>query len=265
MIPKTIHYVWFGGNRLGEKEQRCIESWKKVLPDYSIMQWDESNFDISINEYCTQAFMQKKWAFVSDYARLWILVNYGGIYMDTDVELVKSFDSFLDCNAFAGFESFDCVSTGVLACEKGFPLFEELLREYDNRLFQKIDGRLDTTTNVVAITNHLVKRGLKLDGEFQVVCGLSVFPQDYFSPKNYQTGKITQTLNTCAIHHFSGSWKGEIDLLLLERSRKIKESLPWVPTFFAAFVSKLLFCMERRDFTLIKNDLKRKMGRKNNE
>ena len=123
MIPKTIHYIWFGGNPLPEDAKRCIDTWKKYCPDYEIKEWNESNFDVAQNDYIKEAYEAKKWAFVSDYARLKVLVEYGGIYMDTDVEVLKPLDRFLSERAFSGFEDADAIPAGIMACEKGFELF----------------------------------------------------------------------------------------------------------------------------------------------
>ena len=206
LIPKTIHYIWFGGNPLGEKELAYIETWKKCCPDYEIVRWDESNFDVNQNRYCREAYEAKKWAFVSDYARLWVLVNHGGIYMDTDVEVVKPLDEFLSHKAFSGFERVDSIPTGIMASEAGFPLFEKLLHDYDDRAFVREDGSLDQTTNVVAITNVCHERGFRANNTFQVVDGFALYPKEWFCPKNIDTGVIEATFNTYTIHHFRGSW-----------------------------------------------------------
>ena len=206
MIPKVIHYCWFGKNPLPKMAQRCIKSWKKYCPDYEIIEWNEDNFDINCCAYVKEAYEAKKWAFVSDFARLYVLVNHGGVYMDTDVELVKSLDSFLLCEAFSGFESTGQIPTGIMAAEKGQRLFGELLREYDGIHFRKDDGTLDLTTNVYRITSTCLKYGLVLNNEKQTVQGFSFFPMEYFCPKDATTRELKCTSNTVAIHHFDGSW-----------------------------------------------------------
>lgn len=208
-IPKIIHYCWFGGARPSSDMRKCLASWKKMCPDYKIIRWDESTFDISQNAYAAQAYDAKKWAFVSDYARMSCLVNYGGIYMDTDVELLKPLDSLLDHQAFAGFESDEYISTGIMASEKGFSAYREFLESYSNRTFVREDGSLDMTTNVVAITNYYLERGLVQNGQFQIVDGLAIYPSDWFYPKKWETGQIQLTSNSHAIHHFKGSWLPE--------------------------------------------------------
>ena len=208
MIPKVIHYCWFGGNPLTELAEKCIKSWKKFCPDYEIIRWDESNFDISQNKYCAEAYESKKWAFVSDYARLKILYEYGGIYMDTDVEVLKNLDAFLNHPAFSGFENESQIPTGIMASEKFGKWVNCLLSYYDNRSFILPDGNFDLTTNVISITDTTMKHyPLTLNNTFQNIDGIfTLYPKDFFCPKNNVTGKLEITENTHAIHHFNGSW-----------------------------------------------------------
>lgn len=209
MIPKRIHYVWFGGAPLTPLAEKCIASWKKHCPNYEIVRWDESNFDLAQNRYCLEAYEAKKWAFASDYARLWILVNEGGIYMDTDVELLRPLDEFLELDAFSGFEAEDRLPTGLMASSRQQPFFVKLLHDYDSRSFLRPDGMLDLTTNVTAITEACVESGLVLNNTKQTVEGFTLFPSDYFCPKDWLTKEIHLTENSYAIHHFDGSWAGE--------------------------------------------------------
>lgn len=206
MIPKVIHYCWFGGNPLPELAQKCIASWKKFLPEYEIKEWNESNFDLHYNDYVWQAYQSKKWAFITDVVRLYALVNEGGIYMDTDVEVLKPLDSILSYEAVSGFEDEGLIPTGLMASEAHQPLFEELLRDYDNLQFIKPNGSMDLTTNVVRITNTCNKYGFIPNGQKQTVCGLTILPKDYLCPKSLYDGKIYLTENTLTIHHFAGSW-----------------------------------------------------------
>ena len=206
MIPKIIHYCWFGGNPLPEDAARCIESWKKYCPGFEIRAWNESNFDVNCCRYVQEAYAAKKWAFVTDYVRLYALVNEGGIYMDTDVEVLRPLDRFLDHQAFSGFESSGNIQTGIMACEKGYAPFKELLDEYENRPFKKENGELNMTTNVVYITNLFSRYGLKLDNTYQEVQGFALYPMDYFCAKSFHTGIVHATENTYTIHHFAGSW-----------------------------------------------------------
>lgn len=209
MIPKTIHYCWFGGKPLPSMAKKCIASWKKYCPDYKIKRWDESNIDLSCCAYVKEAYESKKWAFITDYVRLWVMYNYGGIYMDTDVEVLKNLDPFLSNEAFSGFESIDRIPTGIMASEKGSHIIKLLLDRYNDRHFILSDGNLDLTTNVEEITNVMIPKGLALNGKKQTVDGFTFYPKDYFCPKDYRTKKLELTENTYTIHHFDGSWVPE--------------------------------------------------------
>lgn len=244
MIPKRIHYCWFGGSPLPDSAVKCVESWKRSCPGYEIVEWNEANFDVTCCDYVREAFESKKWAFVSDYARLKVMTEYGGIYMDTDVEVRKPLDCFLKERAFSGFETEDSVSTGIMACEKGFPLFLELLEEYEGRHFILPDGSLDLTTNVISITDACLKKGLKRDNSYQQLCGLALYPKDYFCPKNYLTGELECTERTYAIHHFSASWNNE----------KQKKWARWERRLIQAFGKKMmLWVMHRKSWMLIRH------------
>lgn len=207
MIPKIIHYCWFGGNPLPKDARKCINSWKKHLPDYEIKEWNEATFDINSNRYVKEAYENRKFAFVTDYVRLYALFHEGGIYMDTDVEVLKSYDPFLEHNAFSGFENNNFVPTGMMASEKNGIWVKELLDEYDNRSFVKEDGSLDTTTNTVTITDNMIRHGLIQNNTYQDFPGLvTMYPSDYFCPKDHSTGLIHLTENSVCIHHFACSW-----------------------------------------------------------
>ena len=208
MIPKIIHYCWFGGKPLPELTVKCIESWKKFCPDYEIMRWDETNFDFASCDYAREAYGAKKWAFVSDYARLKVLVDYGGVYMDTDMELMKPIDDFLCDEAFAGFEDPKSISCGIMGCEKGYAPFADIADNYCRRHFLKADGGYDITTIVRTVTHYFSRYGFRPNGIKQTVRGYTIYPQDYFYPKNHDTLKMEMTANTCAIHHFAASWVG---------------------------------------------------------
>nr|WP_285815460.1 glycosyltransferase [Phocaeicola sartorii] len=207
MIPKIIHYCWFGGKELPKFALKCIESWRKYLPDYEIKEWNESNFNIDMYRYTREAYESGKFAFVSDVARLYALYTEGGIYMDTDVEVLKSFDGFLGNIAFSGFEMENLITTGILASEKGGTWVKENLDSYSGRCFVKNDGSLDLTTNVAAITELMMKKGLRRDNTYQNFEGLvAIYPKDYFSPLEHSLLTITE--NTVCIHHYEGSWIG---------------------------------------------------------
>ena len=223
MIPKIIHYCWFGGNPLPKLAQKCIASWKKYCPDYEIIEWNESNFDINYNDYTREAYEAKKWAFVSDVARLYALVNYGGIYMDTDVEVIKPLDDLLQYEAVSGFETETMMPTGLMACQKGHPMFQEFLRHYDGEHFVKTDGSLDTTTNVTRITSICLKYRLQQNNTLQTVNGFTLLPKDYLCPKDNKTGIIHVTKNTFVIHHFDGSWLSEEDRYIIKLHQKFNK------------------------------------------
>ena len=206
MIPKIIHYCWFGGNPLSDLAKKCISSWKKYCPDYEIIEWNESNFNLDCCAYVKEAYEKKMWAFVTDYVRLFVMVKYGGIYMDTDVEVIKPLDEFLTLHAFSGFESNNMVPTGIMACEQNFKFFNNLLGDYRNRKFINDDGICDLTTNVTVITNACVKQSLVMNNLLQTVNGFTLYPFDFFCAKDIMSGTITITENTYTIHHFAGSW-----------------------------------------------------------
>ena len=209
MIPKKIHYFWFGRNPKSELALKCIESWKQKLPDYEMIEWNEDTFDINENVFCKEAYEAKKWAFVTDYVRLKVLYEYGGIYMDTDVEVLDSLEDFLSNRAFSGFEDNCSVPTGIMASEAKHPFFAELLAYYNNRHFTLEDGTYDVTTNVQIITETASNKGLRLDNTMQVVEDFAFYPNDYFCPMSWKTRKLNITKNTKTIHHFAGSWLSE--------------------------------------------------------
>lgn len=222
-IPKILHYCWFGGKPKPPLAEKCIRSWRKFCPDFEIREWNESNFDLEqVPAYVRQAYEAGRWAFVSDYVRLRALTEVGGVYLDTDVEIVRSLDPFLKHEAFAGFEHLERVQTGVLACRKGFPLFQEFLAYYDTAVFRRPDGSMDTTTNVEILTGICRKKGLVFNDAFQVVDGLAVYPREVFCPVDYDTMKLKKTRKTVTIHWFSGSWQTQEDLRILEEERRWK-------------------------------------------
>lgn len=208
MIPKIIHYCWFGGKPMPEDVKSNIASWKKHCSDFKFYEWNESNFDINQNEYCKEAYLSKKWAFVTDYVRLKVLHDLGGIYMDTDVEVVKSLKPLCTFNAVSGYESDTYIQTGTLGASKNNEWINMLLESYNDRHFIKKDGSYDTTTNVVVIT-HLTsdKYNLNLHGQ-KIIFGdnMVILPFEYLCAKNLVDGKIYRTGETYTIHHYNGSW-----------------------------------------------------------
>lgn len=190
-----------------ELTEKCIKSWKENLPDYEIKMWSEDNFDIQSNIYVKEAYTAKKYAFVADYVRLYALLNEGGIYMDTDVEIIKPLDRFLEHEAFTGFQTVDELLTGLIAAKPGDNWVKENFDVYKDKKFIKSDGTFDMTANVLAITNISKKMGFKRGNDFQILTsGLAVYPIEYFCAKDYVTNRLCVTENTYAIHHFAGSW-----------------------------------------------------------
>ena len=208
MIPRKIHYCWFGPAPLSPLARTCIESWHKYMPDYEFKLWDESNSGFEENDYAREAYEARKFAFVSDYVRLKALKEEGGIYLDTDVEVFKPFDGLLETKAFAGFEgSKHCpVGTCVLGSEAGGDWVSGMLQAYQGRHFIKPDGSMDLTTNVVFITDILKAGGLRTDGTLQTFKDLTIFPVEWFSPR-LTTGEYVRTDNTFSDHHGVASWR----------------------------------------------------------
>lgn len=208
MIPKTIHYCWFGGNPKSKLIKKCIKSWKKYCPDYEIIEWNESNFDINCCPYVKEAYEAKKWAFLTDYARLWIVYNYGGIYLDTDVELVSKLDTFLKYDGYFGFESDSYVNTGLgFGAAAGNKIVKTMLDDYDGLHFLNDDGTYDLTTCPVRNTDSLMKVGLVRNNSFQLIDNNAFFASEVFNPIDYITKKKSITNNTVSIHWYNASWQ----------------------------------------------------------
>jgi len=207
MIPKIIHYCWFGGNPLPKLSVKCIASWNEFLPEYEIREWNEENFDLDKFPFAKEALENRKFAFISDVCRLYALKEYGGIYMDTDVEVLRSLDKFLNHTAFSGFENDDFVPTGIMASVKGGAWVTELLEYYDGRSFIREDGELDTLSNTFIITQIMKKKGFVMNNSFQEIKDyITFYTNDVFCPKSYKTGQIELTEDSYCIHHFAKSW-----------------------------------------------------------
>lgn len=202
MIPKTIHYCWFGRGEKPKLAQKCIASWKKFCPDYEIIEWNEDNFDINMNGYTRMCYEQKKYAFLSDYVRLLVVAEYGGIYFDTDVEVVRCIDALLRHPAFFGFEDTRHINTGVgFGAEAGNVVVRSMLEEYEPLL----TGGQGTIGCPILNTRALVKRGLVLNGERQDLGDAVVYPDDYLNPYDDPTGRLNITPNTFSVHWYSKS------------------------------------------------------------
>ena len=213
MIPKIIHYCWFGRKPLSPLALKCIASWKKHLPDYEIKEWNEDNFDVNQIPYIEQAYKCKKYAFVSDYARFKIMYEYGGVYFDTDVEVVKPLDDIIDKGTFFGLENndeklnFACAPGLGFACNPGLGLCKEMVELYKNLIFC-VDGKNNIKTVVQYFSELLLEKGLKPHNGIIEFQNITIYPPDYFCPKSFENGKIVMTENTRTIHHYAASWLG---------------------------------------------------------
>lgn len=238
-IPKVIHYCWFGGNPLPELAEKCIASWKKYCPDYEIIEWNETNFDVNSCEYIREAYDAKKWAFVSDYARYKILYEQGGIYLDTDVELLKPLDDVVNSGNYMGCENYTrekmCVNPGLgCATVAGHSFYSEIIADYEKSHFKNQDGTLNLYTVVERTTDFLKKYGLKASLEKQNVCDITIYPAEYFSPGSALDGKLRITERTYSIHHAVASW--------------CKKSA----IYYSAFLKVIYRCLGERGFRLLR-------------
>ena len=215
MIPKKIHYCWFGCNPLPESALKCIASWKKFFPDYEIIEWNEDNFDVNCIPYTQQAYEAKKYAFVSDYARFKILYEHGGLYFDTDVEVIRPMDDIIERGAFLGFEinpnenrQYGAVNPGVgMGAKPKMSLYKTILDYYHKLNLILPDGSLNISDAVVNITTReLIKAGMKNEPGIQEVAGITLYPSDWFNPFDDATGRLNKTDNTRTIHWFSKTW-----------------------------------------------------------
>lgn len=242
VIPKIIHYCSFGGSFT--IDEAIFSSWKKYCPDYEIICWNEDNFDINSYNYVMEAYVNKKYSFVSDVARLYALKTFGGIYLDTDVELVKNLDEFLNHDLFMGYESDSTIGTALIGSSKGNRIISELLSGYDNLKFVNEDGSFDLTTNVTRITEFINNRENLKDE-------IRIYPQEYFSPIDYETGRMNRTENTYAVHYFNSSWKSDEekmrDSLFFKYKRHIPEKLAWNLASYISVMKYRGFIQGHRD------------------
>lgn len=228
MIPKIIHYCWFGRNPLPDEYRVYMESWKKYCPDYEIKEWNEDSFDINQNQYCREAYESQKWAFVSDYARLKIVYDYGGVYLDTDVELLRSLTPLIESGiGFIGFQNQEQITTGLgFAAKPKNECIKKMLDLYENRSFITEKGKYDLTPcpvyNTVALKQYGLKVGKNNSKTIQEICEINILPIEYLNPYNADTSEMNITENTYTIHHYSASWfkKGQ------KKIQKIKKLIP---------------------------------------
>lgn len=225
MIPKKIHYCWFGGNPKPDSVQKCINSWKRFCPDYEIIEWNESNFDIHCMPFVEQAIEAKKYAFASDVARLMVVYENGGLYFDTDVEVVRNFDALLENQAFLGFESNEYVNSGLgFGSEAGIDFFREHIDAYRDKVFINEDGSFNMIACPYVATELLVEKGFVQNGQEQLVDNVRIYPIDYFNPFDSITGKLNKTNNTYSIHWYDASWS-DISKSKLKFNRFIRRIL----------------------------------------
>lgn len=228
MIPKIIHYCWFGGNKKSKFILKCIDSWRQYFEDYDIIEWNESNIDIRENTYIEQAYSLKKWAFVSDYVRMKVLYEYGGIYFDTDVEVLKPFpQNVLSLPAFTGFESCSLkVSPGlVFGCEVGNEIAKKMIESYNSDEFH--NESVDTIKTInIRLTELLIENGLEVCDREQTVMDLTIFPSSVFCAYDGKRRKVDVCEDTLSVHHYAASW------------------LPWyrkIRLFFGTMARKLIY------------------------
>lgn len=215
LIPHIIHYCWFGNNPFSEKEQKCLDSWKKFCPDYEIKLWNEDNFNLDCCDYVREAYKAKKWAFVSDYARFWILYNYGGLYFDTDVEIIKPIDTIVNRGAFMGTEPNGLIAPGLgLGAEKGMNIYKQILDYYSSIHFVNADGSINEKTVVMYTSDIFKAHGWGMESDLKKVEEVWIYPYDYFCPLNNNTGKLFITDNTISIHHYTASWHSKLDSVI---------------------------------------------------
>lgn len=255
MIPKVIHYCWFGGNPKPELAMKCIESWKKYCPDYEIVEWNEDNFDINSVLYVKQAYEAKKYAFVTDYVRLYAMYTVGGIYMDTDVMVLRNLNPYLVHEAFSGFENMKQIPTGIMASVKGQKAVGELLTYYDTAEFFNGDGTYNMITNVEIITSMMTPKGFLPNGEFQIVDGFAFYPQNIFCPDHKKLSDPVYMSDTATIHYFAGSWKSEA-------VKKRENSLWWkIISIPGMKISKVLTTLLGDRWTMAKIQIRDKLFR----
>lgn len=218
-IPKKIHYCWFGRGKKSRLIRKCVKSWTRFCPDWEIIEWNEDNVDIEGLQWTKEAYEAHKYAFVSDYFRLKALYDCGGIYLDTDVELVKPLDEYLDNTFFCGFETDTAVATCVIGATKGNKVVKDLMQWYCDRPYI-LDGKPNMEPNVAFVTDRLTALGLTIDGKHQSANGVTIYPQHYFCPRYAEAvgGKLTN--ETAAIHYFDSSWRSPEGRKAMKRAQK---------------------------------------------
>lgn len=213
MIPKIIHYCWFGRNEKPRLAKKCIASWEKNCPDFKIIEWNEDNFNIEEYPYAKYCYENKKWAFLSDFVRLIVVYEHGGVYFDTDVEVIKSFQELLRYDAFYGFENDSNIATGLgFGAIQNHKTVDAMIQKY-NELKPDREGNYPLVVCPALNTEALIPMGLKLNGQFQNLEGAAMLPVDYLNPYDDPTGRLNKTENTVSIHWYSKSWMDKKTIL----------------------------------------------------
>lgn len=248
MIPKVIHYCWFGSKEIPELESSCIESWTRLLSEYKKYFWNESNLNLTQCKYVEQAYQAKKYAFVSDYCRILALYEFGGIYLDTDVEVLKPFDELLNNNTVLGFENRSMVGTAMIAMEPHSSIAREMLDYYEKTPFYDEYGNENMTTNVTLLNNILQKRGLIPENNLQDLGnGIIIYPREFFFPKKISETEYRITDSSYCVHKMRGSW-------LTERQKRRGENKIWIN-----ICRPLLRCCQTIIITLLGADVTKKV------
>ncbi len=225
MIPRIIHYCWFGRGELPEKAKKCIESWKKYCPDFELIQWNEDNYnlnDIFQIPFLKKAYDDKRWSFITDYIRLDVVCKMGGIYFDTDVELLKPIDEMLKYKAYFGFETDETVNTGLgFGAEKDCHILKDMMELYKKLPQCMSDEDYIQYTCPVVQTPALLNYGIKANGTIQIIDGVAVYPKEYLCPLDYDTGKLKKTENTISIHWYEAAWKSTADKKVIELRNRL--------------------------------------------
>lgn len=245
MIPKKIHYCWFGGKPLDDRAIKCVESWRRFFPDYEIIQWNESNFDITRVNFMEQAYSAKKWAFVSDVARLLIVYENGGIYFDTDVEVIKSYDDLINesTKAFMGIEMDGSVSSGLgFGAVKFHPFLKKHIDLYEQLDFLEYKENISDIACPILTTRLLEPAGFVKENRKQIVEDIEIYPSIYFAPMDYKTGKIKITERTHSIHWYNASWQDKDKKKEQDQLRKLSAILG---TKLAETLYGVMSCMKR--------------------
>ncbi|MBQ7857967.1 MAG: glycosyl transferase [Oscillospiraceae bacterium] len=219
MIPPIIHYCWFGHGEMPPLMKRCLKSWKRNCPDWQIIQWNEDNFDVNSTVWTKQAYEAKKYAFVSDYVRLKVLTEMGGVYVDTDLQLLKPLTPYIEHDMFVGFENRNSVASCIIGAKANHLVIAAWLEYYSHREFFA-NGQMHSEPNVVFMTNDLIARGLVMDNTRQNIDGVDIYPQSWFCPQNMEGENRKRDNNTVAVHHFTSTWRSA-------QGRKSMKRLKW--------------------------------------